>query len=272
MKEADYQVWKGNLTVYGLDLRSLKAIREFIDYYHSVNDSLDILINNAAQTIKYTEEYYLPMIEREQKFLTTFSSNRLLGNLHSPTKAVDIHELSNNHELDLNRFGQPVDTREKNSWNSTLEEIDMAELLEVNLINQIAPYYLIKELAGLMRVSRFAKQFIINVTSSEGQFSYENKTIFHPHTNMTKASLNMLTRTSAEEYQKYGIYMNAVDVGWVSTGAREALRQKQFNEGYIPPLDPVDGASRIMVPIINGIENEDETAGKLWKNYKIVDW
>ncbi|MEL7006821.1 MAG: SDR family oxidoreductase, partial [Bacteroidota bacterium] len=173
---------------------------------------------------------------------------------------------------DLNRFGQPVDTRQKNSWNSTLEEVDITELLEVNLINQISPYILIKELTPLMQLSKFERKFIINVTSSEGQFSYKNKSIFHPHTNMTKASLNMLTRTSAREYEKNRIFMNAVDVGWVSTGANESLRKKQFEKGYIPPLDPVDGAARIMVPIVEGLAGEKLPVGKLLKNYKIVDW
>ena len=89
---------------------------------------------------------------------------------------------------------------------------------------------------------------------------------------MTKASLNMLTRTSGKEYETYGIYMNAVDVGWVSTGAKEALRKKQFEKGYIPPLDPVDGAARIMAPIIEGIQNIHNPVGALLKNYKIVNW
>ena len=184
-----------------------------------------------------------------------------------------LREASTKEEfVSLNRFGQPVDNRTKNSWNSTLEEVGMVELLEVNLINQISPYFLIKELTPLLKASTFDKKFIINVTSSEGLFSYTNKTIFHPHTNMTKASLNMLTRTSGMEYEKYGIYMNVVDVGWVSTGAKEELRKKQFERGYIPPLDPVDGAARIMVPIIEGIENIKNPVGALLKNYKIENW
>ena len=172
----------------------------------------------------------------------------------------------------MSRFGQPVDHRSKTSWNSTLGEIDLLELLEVNLINQIAPYVLIQELTPLFKASAFEKKFIVNVTSSEGQFSYNNKSIFHPHTNMTKASLNMLTRTSAEEYVEFGVYMNAVDVGWVSTGATETLRKRQFDQGYIPPLDPVDGASRIMMPIIDELVRSAGIVGKLFKNYRMQDW
>jgi len=273
-KEEDYHKWKGRLTLYGLDLRNLNSVQKFIEYYKSGHNSLDILINNAAQTIKYTDTYYLPLIQQERKIVASIDTKIKL--ILNETPVAESHTLlesvTASFDLQLNRFGQPIDNRTKNSWNSTLEEVDMIELLEVNLINQIAPYHLIKELTPLLKSSTFKKKFIINVTSSEGQFSYTNKSIFHPHTNMTKASLNMLTRTSARAYEKNEIYMNAVDVGWVSTGAQEELRKKQFDIGYIPPLDPVDGASRIMVPIIEGITNEHNPVGKLLKNYKVTSW
>lgn len=272
-EEKDYDTWKDNLTLYGLDLRNLKAVETFVEDYKKKHQSLDILINNAAQTIKYTDQYYSPLIAEEKKQLALFKDTKLLT---PNATAITNHTLLEHDEhqdfVSLNRFGQPVDNRTKNSWNSTLEEVGMVELLEVNLINQISPYFLIKELTPLLKASTFDKKFIINVTSSEGLFSYTNKTMFHPHTNMTKASLNMLTRTSGMEYEKYGIYMNAVDVGWVSTGAKEDLRKKQFERGYIPPLDPVDGAARIMVPIIEGIENINNPVGALLKNYKIENW
>ena len=271
-KEKDYDEWKNNLKVVGLDLRNLQAVKEFIDQYSSENKCLDILVNNAAQTIKYTDQYYLPILQSEQKLLKIFENNPLLS--VNKTDVISKKMLSDAKEIktELNRFGNPIDDRNKNSWNSTLEEISMTEILEVNLINQISPYLLIKELSPLMKKSNFKYKFIINVTSSEGQFSYDNKTIFHPHTNMTKAALNMLTRTSAKEYENYNILMSAVDVGWVSTGAKEILRKKQFDEGYIPPLDSVDGASRIMHPIIEAIENENLIVGKLIKNYKEEIW
>ena len=271
-KEKDFALWKDNLKVYGLDLRNLKAVQVFIDYYIDKHNCLDILVNNAAQTIKYNDEYFLPILQLEQQLLKENESNPLL--IENKTEVVNKKELSNGREveIELNRFGNPIDNRDKNSWNSTLEEIALPELLEVNLINQISPYILIKGLSPLMKNSSFKYKFIINVTSSEGQFSYENKTIFHPHTNMTKAALNMLTRTSAKEYLRYNILMNAVDVGWVSTGAKEALRKKQFKAGYIPPLDSVDGASRILHPIIEAIENNNLFIGKLIKNYHEEIW
>lgn len=274
MQESDFENWKENLIVYGLDLRNLNAINDFISFYKSKFQSLDILINNAAQTIKYTDEYYQPLIKKEDKLLDIFQSNiNLIANQTAVAKEVKALEYSSGEktEVQLTRFGQPVDNREKTSWNSTLEEISMYELVEVNLINQIAPYFLIKELKPLFLNSDFEERFIVNVTSSEGIFSYTNKTIFHPHTNMTKAALNMMTLTSAKEFAVDSIFMTSVDVGWISTGAKESLRKKQFEEGYIPPLDSVDGASRIFDPIVDGI-NGKSIFGVLLKNYKVSQW
>lgn len=274
MQENDFENWKDNLIIYGLDLRNLNAINEFISFYKSKFESLDILVNNAAQTIKYTDEYYQPLIRKEENLLDEFKSDiKLIANktpVAAEIKALE-YGFEEKTEIALSRFGQPVDNREKTSWNSTLEEISMYELVEVNLINQIAPYFLIKELKPLFFNSEFNERFIVNVTSSEGIFSYTNKTIFHPHTNMTKAALNMMTLTSAKEFAEDSIYMTSVDVGWISTGAKESLRKKQFEEGYVPPLDSVDGASRIFDPIFQGI-NGKSIFGVLLKNYKVTNW
>lgn len=273
-QEADYENWKDRLWIYGLDLRNLKAIQDFIDFYKLNFDTLDILINNAAQTIKYPDAYYLPIIKREKEKLVEFKDvHTLIPNQTEISNEIAKLEYAHHEETQaaLTRFGQPVDDREKTSWNSTLEEVSMYELVEVNLINHIAPYFLIKELKPLMKNSAFKEKFIINVTSSEGIFSYENKTVFHPHTNMTKAALNMMTLTSAREFENDQIYMSAVDVGWISTGAKESLRKKQFEMGYIPPLDSVDGAARILHPVIEGIKG-NYFSGVLLKNYKVHTW
>lgn len=272
--EKDYTSWQDKLDIYGLDLRNLSAVQEFLHYYQSKHNTLDILINNAAQTIKYDASYYHSLIHKEQYLGTKhvarlgFTPNKtpILGHINA------LEEVTNTFLPEKTRFGQPVDHREKNSWNSTLTEVELPEVLEVNLINHISPYFMIKELTPLLKASSFAEKFIINVSSSEGQFSYHNKTIFHPHTNMTKAALNMLTRTSGPEYAKAGIYMTSVDVGWVSTGAIEPLRKKQFEKAYIPPLDPVDGAARILHPIEAAINDNIHFSGCLLKNYEIVDW
>jgi NAD(P)-dependent dehydrogenase (short-subunit alcohol dehydrogenase family) len=271
-QEDDYPKWQHRVEVYGLDLRNLAAVQAFIDDYQTRHHQLDILINNAAQTIKYDATYYAPLLAKEQGLLPQYQHQLVANN----TPVLDgIPALPTSFDATqqaLTRFGQPIDLREKNSWNSKLSEVPVNELLEVNLINHIAPYMLIQGFTPLLKASRYSEKFIINVSSSEGQFSYSNKTMFHPHTNMTKAALNMLTRTSAQEYANDQIFINSVDVGWVSTGVSEKVRQKQFEAGQIPPLDPVDGAARIIHPIHEAVTNQRFLFGHLIKNYKIVDW
>ncbi len=273
-KETDYNDWQNQLHIYGLDLRDLKQIDVFIDHFKDQFNHLEILINNAAQTIRYPDNYYLPLVSEEIKLLASHTNASIVPNATAVIGKVKLLEVNSAPELadmPLTRFGQPVDNRDKTSWNSKLEEVSLMELLEVNLINQIAPYHLIKALKPLMLNSEIKKRHIINVTSSEGIFSYSNKTEFHPHTNMTKASLNMMTRTSGADFEKDQIYMNSVDVGWISTGAKETLRKKQFDRAYVPPLDSVDGASRIMDPIYAVMQGE-KIYGSLFKNYKVNNW
>ncbi|MBX7225556.1 MAG: SDR family oxidoreductase [Chitinophagales bacterium] len=268
-KEEDYQDWKDRLILYGLDLRNLHAVEDFVQFCRQNLEQVDMLVNNAAQTIKYPPEYYLPLIAKEQQLLPDADEHLFFPNT-TPIATDD--NLPIKWTQPLNRFGQPIDYREKNSWNSLLEEVQLEELLEVNIINHIAPYQIIAGLKPLMLRSKHKEKFIINVTSSEGQFSYANKTVFHPHTNMTKAALNMLTRTSGKAFLKENIYMTAVDVGWVSTGATEAKRVRQFDNLQIPPLDSVDSAARILHPIIEVIKGNSDLYGVLLKNYTIVDW
>lgn len=274
-KEAEYTLWKDRLHIYGLDLRNLRAVEEFVEHYKTMHTSLDILINNAAQTIKYTDEYYLPLWQREQQLLGDVLTGQVQLKANTTPIFAGIKSLEyqpgESSDMTLNCFGQPVDGRDKTSWNSKLDEISMYELLEVNLINQISPYFLLKELKPLLKNSPFGATYIVNVTSSEGNFSYDNRTVYHPHTNMTKAALNMMTLTSAREFADESIYMNCVDVGWISTGARESLREKQFEEGYIPPLDSVDAAARILHPIAEGMRG-NLIFGAHLKNYRVSPW
>ena len=182
-EEKNYKDWKERLFIYGLDLRNIKAVHSFIEFYKQKHQTLDILINNAAQTIKYTNNYYQPLIGKEQQLLKLYKQSlQLTANETSVLEATPSLPLGTirNEELQLNRFGQPVDERLKTSWNSRLEEISILELVEVNLINQIAPYILVKELTSLLKASVSPFKFIINVTSTEGMFSHLNKTIYHP--------------------------------------------------------------------------------------------
>ncbi len=143
---------------------------------------------------------------------------------------------------------QQVDLRTINSWRLRLHEVETPELLEVQLVNAIAPYILNARLKPLMMKSGARDLHIVNVSAMEGQFYRTTKTDKHPHTNMAKAALNMMTRTSAPDYVRDGIHMNAVDTGWVTDEDPAVHAARKAEEGFAPPLDIIDGAARIVDP------------------------
>jgi NAD(P)-dependent dehydrogenase (short-subunit alcohol dehydrogenase family) len=168
---------------------------------------------------------------------------------------------------------QQVDLRDFNSWRMTLAEVPTAELLEVHLVNAVAPFVLNARLRPLLARVPTCDAHVVNVSAMEGQFYRRWKTDKHPHTNMAKAALNMMTRTSGADYVRDGIHMNSVDTGWVTDEDPEMhAKRKTRVHGFHPPLDIVDGAARIVDPVFDGVNTGNHRWGLFLKDYKPAPW
>lgn len=287
----DFDTWRHRLDLRALDLRHTPSVESFCEELVRSEDRLDFLVHNACQTVRRPPDYYRDMASREdpaslppllQDLLGEQTSERALAIHHAPDHVAQLSQLDLLSEGDQRHLfpsgmtdgeGQQLDLREKNSWRMELAEVSTVELLEVQLVNQIAPFVLNGRLKPLMLAVPTRDKHIVNVSAMEGQFNRALKTSRHPHTNMAKAALNMMTRTSAADYVKNGIHMNSVDTGWV-TDEDDLARvvEKEDAQRFAPPLDSVDGAARCVDPIFVGFQTGHHCWGQFLKDYVPAPW
>ena len=297
-KEPDFDSFKSRFQIYSLDLRDLSGLYEFIAYLYKTCTRLDILINNAAQTLRRNVKFYDNILEIESRPLEFKSADADSVLISSTNKSLEFD--NNQQELSLSAYqsqirilpsdfspnlddfpkntidkdGQQVDLTYKSSWNLEVDEINVFEFAETQIINTWSPFILCSKLKDLFLRGRaespssptYAK-YIINVSSMEGKFMRSYKSSKHVHTNMSKAGLNMLSRCSSY-YANLGIYMNSVDTGWVT----EMHPGHIYSENRTVPLDEIDGAMRVLDPIIKGINKNIYLSSIFFKNYCKSEW
>ena len=315
-KEEDFDQWGHRLHIHGLDLRHIPSVELFCDFVEKKFNRLDILINNAAQTVRRPSGFFQHLMANEELAFEALPSSikDLLKSHFQCTQEIEFSSSieNKNNQLPVTWHGidpglglrssaklsqipysfdsslkskeifpegkldadlQQVDLRKTNSWRLKLGEIETLEMIEVQLVNAVAPFVLCNRLSTLMRKTNTGQKHIVNVSAMEGKFHRFKKISRHPHTNMAKAALNMLTHTSASDFAKDGVFMNAVDTGWVTDeDPVELSRKKEIEHDFQPPLDIVDGAARVMDPLLDGINTGKHWCGKFLKDYRPIDW
>lgn len=304
--EHDFDDWKDRLHIYGIDLRHTPSVEQLCQHLLTTLDRLDFIVNNACQTVRRPAGFYDHLLDAELQPSTLSDAERMLvtplrraaelsgegaSEMHvtalsserrvSSAMMSQLELLAEDRERGAHLFPegaldadlQQVDLRTVNSWRLRLSEVPTVELLEVQLVNAVAPFILNARLKPLMLCVPTHDKHIVNVSAMEGQFYRVMKNDRHPHTNMAKAALNMLTRTAAMDYVRDGIHMNSVDTGWVTDeDPAEHARLKREIHRFHPPLDIVDGAARIVDPIFSGMNSGEHVWGQFLKDYRITDW
>ncbi|TDP93996.1 SDR family oxidoreductase [Labedaea rhizosphaerae] len=282
----DSAEWLHRLRVVGIDLRDPAQVVALADSV-AEQGPLDILINNAAQTVRRSSGAYAELIAAESGPLPAgelpemITFGRTAEEHPIALASVPVTELAlvaKSASPDRVAAGTAIDAgglvpdlAATNSWVDRVHEVDPTELLEVQLCNQTAPFILVSRLRAAMLASPARRKYVVNVSAMEGQFSRAYKGAGHPHTNMAKAALNMLTRTSAFDLVDDGILMTAVDTGWITDERPHPTKMRLADEGFHAPLDLVDGAARVYDPIVRGEAGED-LYGCFLKDFEPAPW
>ncbi|MCW2499697.1 MAG: family oxidoreductase [Frankiales bacterium] len=286
----DSSTWLHRLKVVGIDLRDPSQVVQLAEDV-AAEGPLDILVNNAAQTVRRSQASYAQLAAAEHAAEALESSVPIVD-LRSPTaeiegaigrkmtpEAVTALALTSGSAslarveqgIAIDAGGLVPDLAPVNSWSQRVHEVDAVEMLEVQLCNSVAPFILISRLRPALAASPHRRTYVVNVSAMEGQFSRRYKGAGHPHTNMAKAALNMLTRTSAEDMLAEGILMTAVDTGWITDERPHPTKARLHDEGFHAPLDLVDGAARVYDPIVQGEQGTD-LYGCFLKDFAPAAW
>lgn len=295
--QPDSADWIHRLKIVGIDLRDPAQVVALADSV-AAEGPLDILINNAAQTVRRSPGAYSELVAAESaplpagelptaEVIGIFGSGAVAalpgagagGGALTAQDVTDLALVSGSASLERIAAGTAIDAgglvpdlHDTNSWIQPVDEVTPVELLEVQLCNSTAPFILISRLRAAMAAARARRTYIVNVSAMEGVFSRGYKGAGHPHTNMAKAALNMLTRTSAQEmFEKDGILMTAVDTGWITDERPHPDKVRLAEAGFHAPLDLVDGAARVYDPIVRGEQGED-VFGVFLKDYAPGKW
>ena len=289
--------WLHRLRIVGIDLRDPGQVVALADSV-AEQGPLDILINNAAQTVRRSPGSYAHLIDGERAAaaagrapeVITFGDARgahpaLLSARarRAPrARAADARRAGARRALRGPRARRHTASRSTPAASSPTSRTSTAGRRTSTTSTRSScsrsssatrPRRSSSSAACAARwpPSPARRTYVVNVSAMEGSFGRGYKGPGHPHTNMAKAALNMLTRTSAKEMLGDGILMTSVDTGWITDERPHHTKLRLADEGFHAPLDLVDGAARVYDPIVRGEAGED-LHGVFLKDYEPTVW
>jgi NAD(P)-dependent dehydrogenase (short-subunit alcohol dehydrogenase family) len=163
---------------------------------------------------------------------------------------LDVSDERNIEALAAQLNGQPIDILINNAGvggeGRSIAGLEAAELQRVMMINAIAPILVTKQLLPNLRAGR--RRIIVNITSQLGSIASNNGGSSYSYRG-SKAALNMLTVSLANELAPDGFTCVAVHPGWVRTamGGENAPISPQQSAKHlldlIERLTPADNGS-----------------------------
>ncbi|KAF8078304.1 hypothetical protein FPV67DRAFT_1603874 [Lyophyllum atratum] len=306
LAESDSEAWKDRLCIVGADFRTAKDVFALVGVVKGRlrdwgTEKLDLLINNAAQTLTDQAETEVKSGEREQQLRLQGTGNLVIDAGYQPRLRGGIgaikYDFHDHHHIDglpsvddttkavLDEENRELIKPVKSSWTQKLNEIPYEDVISAHSINTFVPLILMRELLPIMSLpsvspspspsSASAKPsaYIINVSSREGipecRPSHRAKAGHHVHTNMSKAALNMLTETEAgEAWRSARVAVNSVDPGYMSADP-EWMEMSGLSDKNCP-IGWEDGAARVLWPVAMG-EKGTPVWGRFLKHFQTVD-
>ncbi|KAJ5316841.1 hypothetical protein PENANT_c016G00047 [Penicillium antarcticum] len=313
--EPDFAEWEKRLKVVGADFRTaydafrlVHIVKQLLFAWddESPSDtprSLDILINNAAQTLTDSIKAEVRAISREdnlkddqqaQALLVESENGKYTPRVRGGQQATWIPRITSNnpqHQIEdaidtpptnrvatkgLRTTNDEDEEPSRSSWVQFLNQIPYADLISAHSVNAFVPLILCRELLPVMGIlppktsscSRpIPAGYIINVSSREGILEdttiSQSKAGHHVHTNMSKAAINMITETEAQAAWKE----RRVAMNSVDPGYMSAAPECVPADGC--PIGFEDGAGRVLWPVAAG-EIEGEVAwGRFLKHFRV---
>jgi NAD(P)-dependent dehydrogenase (short-subunit alcohol dehydrogenase family) len=357
---SDFHTFKDRLSIVAIDLRFIWEIEAFCKRFIATVPRLDILINNAAQTIRRPAGFYKTLIEEEGKSLhellpnhATKEAGKLLEGMIS-AKSADTKEIGSvsgaiesasdssllerpsNREIALSalraqlelmpedkvgtlpsdalpqgktdEYQQQLDLRKTNSWVTSIENLDVMELIETQFINAGAPILLFKGLLPLLKraqhlsepkkeVGSDSKASCVPATaapsassasawaaalSAPTQLGYafvifvtaQEGSFDRPYKSPLHVHTNM-AKAALNQFVRCEAEMYATKhrilISSADTGWIDDMNPKHYKP-FEPPLADADGAARVLDPIFQYFRSNIINYGGRLHHYAASHW